>query len=77
MMEDSIKTIVELLEKDRQLLREVEEAIAAYESKKHPTLLSTSQQKEIEHRKAQHLGGEGSVWSWEEVEQRLAVLRGI
>ena len=75
-MEDSIQKIVAYLEKNHELVPVVEDAIAAYEAKRQPSVLSKEQMEELELRKVQHLAGQGKSWSMKEVEQYLADLRG-
>ncbi len=62
---------------DVGLLQRMVEVIEYYKSNKNPSVLSKTQIKELDRRRAKHITGEGTSYSWQEIKQELIDKHGL
>lgn len=62
---------------DVSLLRRIVEVIENYKSNMKSSVLTNAQIKELDRRRARHLSGEGTSFSWQEIKQELIDKHGL
>jgi len=62
---------------DMDLANAFDDFVKVYKNDKPLSILSGTQQKEIDQRRAKHMAGEGKTYSWKEVKSELSAKYGI